>query len=200
MLEDNNIIGIGMHKTVYLHPCDDSLCIKIPHKPNDIDLKRELRYRMNVGENRKSLIPCYYGTINTVKGLGYIFELVKDYDESISSDFESFLKEFPQKFGDKEILRNVILQFKNEFYYENVVLTDADPGNFVIQRLTSSKFKLRIVDNIGSPVLIPLEYYINYFAKTKAKRCYKRFLGNLHRKFPEIFTIDFIKELTDERI
>ena len=44
-LNENLYLSRGMHKWVYFHPDNPSLCIKIPYTANDIDLKRELTYR-----------------------------------------------------------------------------------------------------------------------------------------------------------
>ena len=82
ILSDDLYLSRGMHKWVYYHPHNHSLCIKIPYTPNDIDLSRELRYRKILHSQNKtiSLLPKYYGEINTNLGKGYIFERIQDYD------------------------------------------------------------------------------------------------------------------------
>ncbi len=196
LTEDLYICG-GTHKKVFIHPQADDLCIKIPHTTNDIDLKRELTYRkiLSLKQDDKEMLPKYYGTIQTNLGKGFVFERIKDYDNSTSQDFEAFIKTIPPTQDGLLFLKKVLQSFKKLYFQQNIVTSDIDPGNMVLQKTSPTSFTIKIVDNIGSPVLIPLEYISNYFLRRKTQRYYARFLRNLSRKFPEIFTPDFINDI-----
>ena len=44
------------------------------------------------------------------------------------------------------------------------------PENIIFQKTTENKYRIRIINDMGSSVLIPLEYYFSYFAHTKILR------------------------------
>lgn len=44
------------------------------------------------------------------------------------------------------------------------------PENIIFQQISHQTYKVRIVNDMGSGVLIPLEYHFHYFAKAKVAR------------------------------
>lgn len=68
--------------------------------------------------------------------------------------------------------------------------------NFMVQRKAPDDVSIRIVDNIGTPVLIPLAYYSELFAKRRVRRYWKRLLTVLGDSYPNIFIRELLDELT----
>lgn len=48
------------------------------------------------------------------------------------------------------------------------------PENIIFQKISAEKYKVRIVNDIGTGILIPLEYYFHYFAKKESKKTLER--------------------------
>ena len=195
-LSEDLYIGRGMHKKVYIHPSNTALCVKVPFTNDDIDLKRELRYRKVLSSQKKlvSLIPQYHGVIKTNYGAGYVFERIRNYDNSCTMSVREFLRNYSSVSNDTNILIDLLSNFKQSYFKELPITSDIDPGNLLVQK-NPDGYTIRIIDNIGSPVLIPLEYYINYFAKTKANRYWQRFLKWIQKENPSLITNEIIEKL-----
>ena len=188
-LNQDHILGVGYHKTTYIHPNNDALCIKVPFSQNDIDLKRELTYR-KVREKRgqsSTLLPTYYGTTLTNKGEGHIFERVHHYNGKNSISLKEFLVLHQQE-GDNtaftEALQKMLSDLKKTWFAEKIVTSDTDPVNFMVQEINPSQYVIRIVDNIGTPVLIPFAFYFDFIAEKRVRRYWARFLKSLIKLLP----------------
>ena len=190
-------IGAGGHNATYIHPIDKTKCIKIPHDPNDGDVKKEMRYRKMCAKKlaKSRLVTEFFGTIETNLGLGYVFERVLDYDGQTSKDLRDFL---PKNKPDTQTLQRVwtiLLNFKSDFLRENIAIVDTDITNFMVQEPTKGSFRVRIVDNIGTPVLIPLVYWFDFAAAWKAKRYWNKIVDWLAQNYPEIIPPELVAQL-----
>lgn len=188
-LDSKHILGIGFHKTTYLHPHNNNLCIKIPFSKNDIDLKRELTYRKvrKEREQQSTLLPAYLGTILTNKGQGYVFERIQDYNGQTSLSLKEFLVLHKNDYNNSvfiETLYKMLQQLKQTWIAEKIITSDTDPINFMVQEIAPSQYVIRIIDNIGTPVLIPLALYFDFIAKKRVKRYWVRFLNTISNILP----------------
>lgn len=190
IVTDSLFLGKGKHKAVYMHPANPKLCIKVPFQLPDTDIEKELKYRSALqGRPPKQLLTNYYGQVQTNRGTGFVFDNVCDYDGCSSISFEHFLKH-PHSICQKlaaypfEILRN----FRKQFLQENVVISDTDPVNIFIQLKSANKWQFKIIDNIGTPAVIPLAYHIEIFAALRARRYWKRFIATCQAKSPHILS------------
>lgn len=196
-LTDDLLIGLGDHKKVYMDPRDGSRCIKILQSPGDMDWKRELRYRRSRDRRRlsSSLLTSYYGTVATTLGEGLLFERVTDYDGSPSRTIQDILS---GDFGAPDcpgFLRKVLSSFRDDLFRERIITSNMEAANFLVQRRTIDKFRVRIVDNIGSPVKIPLIFYLDALALDHVRRYWQRFITDTNRKFPDMLPDDVAKAL-----
>ena len=190
-------IGAGGHNATYIHPIDKTKCIKIPHDPNDGDVKKEMRYRKMCAKKlaKSRLVTEFFGTIETNLGLGYVFERVLDYNGQTSKDLRDFL---PKTKPDAQTLQRIwtiLLNFKSDFLRENIAIVDTDIENFMVQEPTKGSFRVRIVDNIGTPVLIPLVYWFDFAAAWKAKRYWNKIVDWLAQNYPEIIPPELVAQL-----
>lgn len=163
-LTDEFFIGQGAHKKVYMHPTNKSLCIKILFSTPDVDLDRELYYRSTRQKRhlKTTMLPEYLGTINTNLGKGYVFERIYDYDGQTSATIKDFIKGSTASPEHIAHVENVITTFKELLFDEKIITSDMDPVNFLVQKTSPTQFTIRIIDNIGSPVLIPLAFFFDY--------------------------------------
>ena len=96
----------------------------------------------------------------------------------------------------RERLLQMLQSFKKSWFEEQIVTSNIELVNFMIQKKTAEEVCVRIVDNIGTPVLIPLAYYFDFFAAKRASRYWQRFLGVLQESFPDFFDKNAIAKLT----
>ena len=193
-------IGEGGHQATYIHPLDKTKCVKIPHDPEDGDVKKELRYRRMCAKKleRSRLVTEYFGTIETNMGLGYVFERVLDFDGKTSKDLKDFL---PKTKPDAKTLQRIwttLFIFKSDFLRENIAIVDTDITNFMVQEPTPGAYRVRIVDNIGTPVLIPLVYWFEFAAAWKAKRYWNRIVDWLAENYSQTITPEFAAQLKEK--
>ena len=193
-------IGSGGHQATYIHPLDATKCIKIPHMKDDGDVKKEMRYRKACADRlaNSKLITEFFGTIDTNLGLGYVFERVLDYNGKTSLDMKKFL---PKTKPDAKTLQQIwtmLLNFKSDFLKENIVIVDTDIENFMVQESAPGVYRVRIVDNIGTPVLIPLVYCFDFAAAWKAKRYWNRIAAWLSDNYREIIPPELASQLKEK--
>ena len=196
MLTEDLLLGAGGHQAAYIHPDDPSKCVKIAFDPDDGDVKKELRYRRICADklSRSKLVTKYYGKVDTDKGIGLVFERVMDFDGKSSLDLKDYLSIEPTV-DQIEKSRALLLDFKSEFLSEGIAIVDTDITNFMVQRVSPTEIQMRIVDNIGTPVLIPLVYYSELIARRKAKRVWNRLVDWLKENYPLVVDETFYKEL-----
>ena len=192
-------IGAGGHNATYIHPIDKTKCIKIPHDPNDGDVKKEMRYRKICAKKlaNSRLVTEFFGTTETNLGIGYVFERVLDYNGQTSKDLKDFLPKTKPDASTLQRIWTILLNFKSDFLRENIAIVDTDITNFMVQEPTKGSFRVRIVDNIGTPVLIPLVYWFEFAAAWKAKRYWNRIVDWLAQNYPEIIPPDLVVRLKE---
>ena len=196
-INEDLFIGSGGHQATYIHPTDATKCIKIPHNKDDGDVRKEMRYRKSCAnklENSK-LVTKFFGTVDTNLGLGYIFERVMDYNGKTSLDMKKFLPTTKTDSATLKKIQNILLDFKADFLRENIAIVDTDIENFMVQEISPDVYRVRIVDNIGTPVLIPLVYWFEFAAAWKAKRYWNRIVAWLAENYPLIITTEFAEQL-----
>ena len=196
-LTDDLFLGAGNHKIVYAHPSDKSLCVKILHTPDDPDFAKEMRYRKALGNRADSmtLLTKYFGETETSKGKGYLFERVLDFDGKIS---QTMLNVFDDTLADKKLLpdtEKLLLDFKRTYFEEKFLLAGVDPDNYLVQRISPTERRVRIIDNIGIATFVPLPYYFDYFALKRAKKYWLRFCELMRSDYGNLFSEEFLRRL-----
>ena len=196
VLTEDSLLGAGGHQAAYIHPDDPSKCVKIAFDPEDGDVKKELRYRRMCADKlaRSKLVTKYYGTVETNKGAGLVFERVTDFDGASSLDLKDYLSAVSTA-EEIDQSRALLMDFRRDFLSEGIAIVDTDITNFMVQRLSPTESQMRIVDNIGTPVLIPLVYWSNLIARRKARRVWNRLADWLKENYPSIVDETFYKEL-----
>lgn len=201
VLTEALLIGRGGHKDVYADPEDFARCIKIIRDENDLDWKREMNYRRSrmLRGLTSTLLPAYYGLVGTTLGQGHSFERVVNYDGMPSLPMDDALAEAAAEYEDADELRGLIEEglacFHDRMREEKIVTTNMEVSNFLIQRTAPDIYRVRVVDNIGSPVKIPLLFYIDALALSHIERYWRRFIDDLQKKHPVLITEEMKKRL-----
>ena len=202
-LTDNLLLGKGAHKLTYIHPQNPHLCVKILLQTPDTDWEREKRYRRSRQRRHltSDLLPVYYGEIKTNLGTGYVFERVSDYDGTASLSIQNLLEQSQNPDREtKDTIIEVLSRFKEALFKERIITSNMEPVNFVIQRDSPTTYRLRIIDNIGSPSYLPLAFYFDSIADGRLKRYWHRFMRELKANFPHVVTDDIIQILDTDTI
>lgn len=187
-LSDKLFVAKGVHKAVYRHPSNTRYCIKVTFTFRDTDIERELLYRkaLKIRNKKPSLLPEYFGSVETNLGPGHVFEYIVDYDNQPSLELKSV---FEKNLDVREIFRVTPLEFVRIFrdmpLAQKIVVSDVDPSNFMVDRFT-----FKVVDNIGSPVMVPLAYYFDFVAERRIAKYWNRFIDECKLHYTSFLTSD----------
>ncbi|MBR2179281.1 MAG: hypothetical protein IJ862_02650 [Selenomonadaceae bacterium] len=197
ILTDELFIGTGDHQATYINPIDRAKCIKIPHTPDDGDVKKEMRYRRICKDKLENsvLITKYYGLVETNKGWGHVFERVINVDGSPGKHLNDFLTKGTPSLSEMEVITKLMMNFKKDFLREKIVIVDNDITNFMVQQISQNEYRIRIIDNIGTPAFIPFVYYFEFIATLKCQRYWNYLVGWLQSHYPKIFNEELTKNL-----
>lgn len=178
----------GAHKKCYIHPHDNNLCIKLPKKNHIQDVVKEVNYckHINKTNSGKNFISSYKGTIETNLGKGYVFELVKNYDGTISNSLEFYLKNLNKYIKKIPYFRQAFLEMKESLIKENIITRNLKERNILVQKISKDKIKFVIIDDIGPTEFIPLVLYFRPLAQNKILRKISRFKNNLTAKYEKL--------------
>lgn len=199
IINEKQIYGKGSHKKCFIHPDNKDLCIKVAYNRGggQKDLKREINYIQVLRRRNKdySILPQYYGKAETNLGTGYVFEIIRDYDGNKCKTLEDFItsnKLFSENFN---LIVTLLKELKSELYNNEIITMVLFPENIIFQQTAENVYKVRIINDMGSSVLIPLEYYFTYFARTKILRRWVKFLEVLKTNYNSPLTDKLIDEI-----
>ena len=181
-LSEDLFYGKGTHKKCYRHPSDNTKCIKMAYSAyGQKDLDRELKYLKVLsargGEHR--MLPKYFGSVQTNYGIGHIYEFITDYDDRPCWTLEYLCEEDGLLGQHFNMVVKKLKQLKEDMLNESIITMGLFAGNILFQRLSANEFTVRIVNDMGSAALIPLEYYFDYVARIRIKKRWNRFIEHL---------------------
>lgn len=161
------------------------------------DLLREINYINVLNRRHKdySILPQYFGKVNTNLGTGYVFEIIRDYNGNKTQTLEDFITS-PTLFAENfDLIVHLLKNLKDELYKNEIITMVLFPENILFQKTDENTYSVRIVNDMGSAVLIPLEYHFKYFAHTKILRRWKMFLDVLRNKYASHLSEKLIEEI-----
>ena len=172
-------IGSGQERVCYLHPDDDSKVVKVQKGEIDTQTRRELALYDSLqrrGIDDFEHIPRFYGRVQTNLGSGFVVDRIADYDGGESrSLWWHFERGYPlAEFGPYlEELRRYLLA--------NRIVFSVDMGryNILFQKLSPQRARLVVIDGLGNHTAINWLDNIGYFARSKIRRRWRRFIGRL---------------------
>lgn len=187
-LTEDLFLGKGAHKATYAHPTEPGLCIKIPFEESDEDIRKEMLYRRLGGKQveNMSVINGYYGTVSTNKGKGYLFERIRDYDGNECRTLAWHMQNKDSM--NEETLLNLLLDFKQHFLKEMCVLSEVGLQNCLVQRLSSEKSRVVIIDGFGAGARVPFLYFSNVMLRKRAFKYWRIFVHKILYEYPSVIT------------
>lgn len=81
------------------------------------------------------------------------------------------------------LIADMLKYLKNNLLQNEIITMGLFPENIIFQKTSNEKYRVRIVNDMGSAALIPLEYYSSFFALRKIIRRWKRFVKVVSRNY-----------------
>ena len=164
-LKDDDLIGKGMMRSCYQHPDSLGKCIKIFHKKIRLkthakevkEMRRLLRRR-----GHSLIVPQYFGTVETNKGTGFVFELIKGANGSAPT-----LRDYLEKNG--EDLPAIKRKVYEALFQSTAIFTDLNCGNVLVLE-EPDEVKFAVIDGLGERAWFKICSLSPYFARKKLKR------------------------------
>ncbi|HOO40715.1 MAG TPA: YrbL family protein [Syntrophales bacterium] len=196
-LESSPMVGRGLHRACYVHPRNGNLCVKVlfPLESREplIEAERETSYYRVLKKRGVpwTMLPEFHGEVETTRGKGYIFDLIRDEDGSVSKTLRDYLSSPRQaeRYADAlsaafDLLRDYLLQWK-------IITMTIKAKNILYQRISETEGRLIIVDNIGNSDFIPICDHVGFLAERKIRRKWRRFEDLLLEEYPQS---DFVRK------
>ena len=186
-LDNATLIGTGLHRECYLHPRDESLCVKIVVAGNSDENRREARYYSQLAARGIcwDMLTRFHGLVPTSKGEGAVFDLVRDWDGVVSRTLAEYLAraDWSTEFG--AILQTALPGLRDYLLRNRVVTMTLKSKNILVQRESPLAGRLVVIDNVGNSDFIPLSHQIALLGRRKIRRKWRRFEAELIAQHPE---------------
>jgi hypothetical protein len=178
-LSEDLLIGTGRRRRCFQHPDDPGKCVKVSYRIGEREMgsKREEAYYRKYERRGCSLqhLAKFYGTVETNQGLGYVFELVRDADGSISPS----LGELVRGGVPVDELKNELVELRDYMFTEGVIAGDFNQGNILVQQQEGGRRKLVIIDGLGNSDFVKVADYLKPFRDRKLRRKWEKLWGRL---------------------
>ena len=184
-LTEDLYIAKGAERECYVHPQDDTKVVKIQfnnninRNQNDLDI---YYYNYLKTKNISYLhIAKYYGTIETNKGIGLIFDRIIDYNGSLSKSFEDIItNKILSKTQQGFILDNLSTYLKENM----IVFGDVVLSNILCQEYKKDHYRLMIIDGLGARRFgfkLWLHIHSKLFTKFRIYKQWKKLIDNYNK-------------------
>lgn len=185
ILHKEKFVGDGMSRECYIHPDNKDQCIKIPHKSPSSrrSMKREVSYFKRLKKRKKSflMVSSYLYQVETSKGIGEVFELIRDHDGSISRSMKHYLS-----LGDENIKQTILEMVEVLRQYlikEYILFSDLRTDNILLQKISHTESQLIIIDGIGDNNQIPFLEYIPILGLKRQIKKWEKLRNELIKEF-----------------
>lgn len=153
-------------------------CIKV-HLNGEYNREtiREIKYYKKIANKifSEQVIAQYHGTDKTNLGLGYVFDLIKDYSGEVSKTLSYYLSEKTLSEKYKTGISQAYDRMKALAEQHAIVTMTLKPYNILYRLRNQDEGDLIIIDNLGCANLFPLAYYSEFFARQKLSRRFNDF-------------------------
>lgn len=142
-LQPHDFIASGGTRDVYHYPLKSDRCIKIQQKKGDFNRNEKEFY---LGAAKNSIIPLFFGEVNTNYGRGIVVEIIRDFDHSISLSLLDYIKKggITKKHARAIIEKIGLILIKNK-----LLLHDAGLQNILLKKDKNGNFSPVVIDGLG---------------------------------------------------
>jgi hypothetical protein len=173
-LTEDLFLGKGRTRECYRHPHDTSLCVKVDYLDKGCrQTSKEAKYYQKLRRLKPALeydfIPRFHGMIETNRGIGGVFDLVRDDDGQVSRTLGECLRDGTVA-RERPVWEKSLDQFLGRLMETGVILRDLNPGNLSARRLADGSIRLVAIDGIGHRDFIPFCDHCLWIARRKQAR------------------------------
>lgn len=196
-------LGSGEDRVVYPYPGKPDLCIKIPQRSlqsldikgvrdtifyltrncrkeyldyNFVDVKYAERLERRNERSMFQHIPRCYGFVETDLGTGVAWQRIQDFDGSPCTTLKDIKhRGHPLTAEETCKLWMALQEFFSWQLKRGIMLREMAYTNILICRLTENQIRLYHIDAIGCADLIPLAFYVHWFARLRVFSKVSRF-------------------------
>ena len=184
-LESSSLIGRGLRRECYFHPGDESKCVKVVVVGDHRESVREQAY-YRLLEKRAicwDMLARFYGNVETNRGPGAVFELIRDYNGEVSRTLEHYFSSDIETDLDYHELSRRLPLLRQYLLHWKIVTMAIKPQNIVFKKTDQSRGDLVVIDNVGNSDFIPICNYVDFMARRKIRRKWQRFENSLFRDY-----------------
>ena len=184
-LKDSDLISAGQTRQVYQHPEFENLCVKVLISEESKRVqRRECRYYRSLQRRNAdfSMVAQMRGVVDTNRGQGVVFDLIKDFDGNVSKTLRHYLLKNEEPLT--QLVIETIEAIKKNFYDNGIVFYDLNTSNILLQRVDEQTHRGVLIDGIAHKDFIPLCNYSVSFSRRKIKRAWNRKVKQWNQKYP----------------
>ena len=183
-ISDSSYIGKGKNQKVYFHPNFPQRCIKINYSGQNREQVEEPKIydRLQKSNINWTHLAKFYSECKTNLGVGLIFELIKDYDGTVSKTLNKYFRsnyinfEAPYLKAELSILRQFLLK-------QSVVLRELSENNILVQYFNKDQYRLVVIDGLGHNEFISFFTLSRTLMRMKIERRWKKAIEILKSRF-----------------
>jgi len=183
-LDSHLLIGQGANRVVYHHPTEPYKCIKIPKDGgiNAQTLECDYYCKLKLHNTSWDHLSRYYGETETSLGRGYVYELIRDYDQAISHPLSYYLSSAPTKEITLDMLLKSLLELKEFLINNKIIIRNLRPYNILYKRLNHREGLAVLIDNIGHHNnRYHLSDHLSILAKRDIHKKWKKFESSVQK-------------------
>lgn len=183
-LAQDFFIGRGRTRECYRDPRDPSRCIKVDYIDRGCrQTAKEAGYYQKLRRLKPGLvydfIPQFHGMVETSRGPGGVFDLVRDCDGQISRTLGEYLRDGTVA-RERDTWQQALDRFLARLWETGVILRDLNPGNLSARRREDGSIQLVAIDGIGHRHFIPLcDYFLFIARRTQARHISRKELHSI---------------------
>jgi len=195
-LSNTQLIARGWHRECYQHPNNHNLCIKVVVNGDERETRREQAFYRLLNKRKVECwdhIPKFHGNQLTDKGMGAVFDLVRDHDGQVANTLHYYLNDASHTSRYASSILTAMRELKNYQKKHNIITMSLKPKNLLFRLLKSGQGEIVIIDNLGNADFFPISSYMPCLGKRKIERKWQSFKQFLNKHYS-----DHVHLLTDQ--
>jgi hypothetical protein len=184
-LSSELLIGRGLHRECYVHPDNESLCVKVVIQGDDTETKREQAYYRFLEKRLTdwSAISQFHGKQVTNLGECAVFDLIRNANGEVSIPISKYMEDSSNFDLHAADIAKALKTFRSYQLKHNIQTMSLKPWNLVYQLDDSGKGKICLIDSLGNSDFIPICSYSSFLGRKKIIRKWAKFKALIERHY-----------------
>lgn len=165
-----------MDRECYVHPENSNQCIKITVSGDNKQSTDEIKIYDRLSKRNISWqhMAKFYGEVQTDRGRGLVFDLIRDHNGKISRSLSYYLSNADRPVNSR-VIDSALNDLKHYLLSEKIIVRDLSGDNILYKRVDENNGKLIVIDGVGNNDCIPIADHFSWWAIKKIKRKWQRF-------------------------